>query len=786
MFKKINSNFPKFYQVSLALVTVTASSALIYFWFSGYLDGSFASSVYQNAQVVENLKNSKMLDYVADSVAKGEIDRALKNLEYFESNVEQIDNFANTNSYEDMEKGLIKLKDSLGKIQSVNSADDALRVFQEKIRSFENYANLNEWRTLSRLSSRIMAKITAQSSMRNNMAEVINSVKTDITIMKKVTMSSVLHPTTKNEIVSRLDSLTHELNMLNGYSSNKSSFQSLLVSYQRSFDRWLTDVSPELALKKLEADRFGHYFLFSLMAIIGLCLSLLAVGSRMHRKFASEEVEALENSVIQLIEKSILEQQNISNEYSFEFKNKFDKIKRYIKKRMMFGSMFQDSLPFPSLLMDKNLKLIWANKLFCETWSIDKEEINSETVGWDTVAKITNLGEEDPVYEAIKNGIAGVYQIQVRFSENMPSEPFEMYVSPTEYAGEKRVQVYFYSLTSVQDVIASQSKSIVGPVLRTLEALMKGSFDSQFQGDIKSDYEAAQIENLYEKFLKYNDYVVLQREGLLSEIDRLEDTVTDNEKIINDVGVLNSSLMQSHLELIKDLGVVRSRIIELSEVADGHKAMNVELSRLVESNLERYRNSIEKNKNLFDSYDEGLKSIPTIDKFKDELKIVRTELVNSKNKIAQTITKLTPSTDFAVKSELDYKTTALTERIQLELEKLTDIVGILEKKMVFLEVQFSKTQMVFNEHKKTIYENKVENETVTFERYKDYSKNYSSKLRELERRTDISESEVVSRLKSIYDLYRSNAKTIYQIKEIISDKKVAAEPTGERTPEQEV
>jgi hypothetical protein len=58
--------------------------------------------------------------------------------------------------------------------------------------------------------------------------------------------------------------------------------------------------------------------------------------------------------------------------------------------------------------------------------------------------------------------------------------------------------------------------------MRTIEALVNGTFDFEFQESIKTDFQVAGIEHIYQSFLKFNDYVTLQREGLLDEIDRLE------------------------------------------------------------------------------------------------------------------------------------------------------------------------------------------------------------------------------------------------------------------------
>ncbi len=84
---------------------------------------------------------------------------------------------------------------------------------------------------------------------------------------------------------------------------------------------------------------------------------------------------------------------------------------------MSFGSIFQDALPLSAVMLDKNLKVEWTNKQFCDDWEISEEEISQEYMSWDYLAKLTNLGHDDPVVEALKNDVAGIYQIQVKPDE---------------------------------------------------------------------------------------------------------------------------------------------------------------------------------------------------------------------------------------------------------------------------------------------------------------------------------------------------------------------------------
>ena len=141
----------------------------------------------------------------------------------------------------------------------------------------------------------------------------------------------------------------------------------------------------------------------------------------------------------------------------------------YFEKRMSFGSIFQEALPLSAILLDKNLKVIWANNQFCDDWCISEEEIKKDYMSWDFLNKLTNIGNDDPVLEALKYNVAGIYQVKIKANDEAEVRPFEMFVSPTSYQGETRVMLFFYDLTNLEQTIQEQAKGILNPVKSSLE-----------------------------------------------------------------------------------------------------------------------------------------------------------------------------------------------------------------------------------------------------------------------------------------------------------------------------
>ncbi len=781
MGRKLFRLFPYYYQFVLAFLISLCFGALVFLWGNGYLDGSHMTSVYEATTIIKTLKEDKTLNYINDSITSGDISKARSRFNFFEDKVKKVNRIVRMDSYMPVEQNGKKLKESFSRLQTISNVNDAYRVLEEKAMNFSSYVKANKWRTLTRMSSIVQMRLTKNNGEFNGLGKTMSQVNKDIASMENITMSSILASNEKSEIMNRLKSLKVEIEILNNFSNERAGFLQNFKRYKNSFESWVTELGPELSLQKIEADRYGHYFLFLLVGLMLMSGILMAAGYIFQKKYEAEIGAQIEEKVLKINENNLIRTDELSSDFSLEFKQKFEQMKKYIHKRMMFGSIFQDSLPFPSVLLDSNLKVTWANQYFKEMWKLNSDDIQLDKISWDFLAKSTNLGQNDPVIEAHKNGIAGIYQIQVKTPEQKKFGPYEMYVSPIEYNGDISIQVYLYSLESLQDTIESQGRSIIGPITRTMDALLAGRFDSAFKEQIKSDYDVADINDIYEKICKHNEHATLQKEGLLSEIDRLEDESADMKKSLDDVMGLNKAAIEANLKVVKDLKIVRDKFIELAGVVDEYKELNANLRDSLHQSIQDYHISVRKNEGLFGSFSDALSAIPSVEKFKDEIKVIKNEMVSIKNKISQSIGKVVDSSKLDINSELKFKQAGAIERVNADLAALNDVIASIDKKMVFLDVQFSKTQMIFKEHKRRISENKVENEGIRQKDLLESFKGQNTYLSDLETRSQRIEDVVIDKLKSVYSGYKANTKVAYTVNKLIQDKDGFVEKSATET-----
>ena len=46
----------------------------------------------------------------------------------------------------------------------------------------------------------------------------------------------------------------------------------------------------------------------------------------------------------------------------------------------------------------------------------EKKKIEEDALSWDYVLRFTDLGDNDPLIEALQNDLAGIYQIRAKFN----------------------------------------------------------------------------------------------------------------------------------------------------------------------------------------------------------------------------------------------------------------------------------------------------------------------------------------------------------------------------------
>ncbi len=689
-----------FYFYSIVILSVFILSVLsLYYFHRGPLSVSSMGSIVQASTSLNDLKKIDFIS-VEEQINKGEIPRVLNDIKMIKK---KIDNLKVIDSSSDEYKGLqdsyINLKGSLSKLITIPAISSVFSVLGRKINLFEKFVFSNNWKTLTRISKRVGVKlgnVKVRTYSFNRLSSFLRSVTEDVRIMNRVTDSSVLSKQDKIIILSKIKSFKIELEILGNYTYELKATNKNTKVFKQAYIKWLNFLDPTITMQKIELERVSYTIYYALAMFSAMILFSLILGVYLFKKSTIKGQRIIESNIINSIKNGLISNENTLNNKMFtvDFFAKFEKYRSYIHKRMSFGNLFQEGVPFSAILLDENLNLIWGNSLFYEAWNIDKDKSRGEFITWNFLQKFTNLGEDDPVITALKNSVAGIYQIQVRLGADKDSFPYEMYVSPVEHDGVTAVMIFFYPLRSFEETISEQIKSIVGPVTKILDDLTVEGLNQDKMEKFNKDFEVAGIGKLYNKFVTYIDYKKGQDKGFMEDIESLENEIKDKYKLIDDIYKVLEDKVKNQILMFKNFSNLKNEIIKSVDLRRemefaGEKSFN-SIGRIVDYQKDIYNYS----RGLEKHIDDIKASFVPVKNSKGSMKEVCGELDEFKSRITQSVNQMMvveKSNDLSSDMIVNYLV-----KFKMEMKSLDKVFGKLSSEFIGLDVSLSKVDMIMD------------------------------------------------------------------------------------------
>ena len=698
---KFGRSLQTYYAVTFFALISLVGYGIFYFWNYGPVNINNVSTVFEATLQLDEFKKRDDIKSIWSQVDNDRVRDAVKSMDEVQAYSKKLDSISSVESYEVLDESIQKSKKSLNALISYSEASTIVNVLHNKVSNFETFVVANSWRTLTRVSKRINAKIKPSRTRGpgyytySKLRRLWSSVRDDVTLMEKVTEGSVLSREDKNLILTKTKTLKTEISMLGNYLNELYQFRVDFKETEGNFKSWLKNIEPEISLKKIQFERNSQNMLFSLIGLLVAMFSMGVVGFLMYRRSERSNKDEVEKIVIHAIKEGVLPTEtSFDQTLSIKTREEFDKYREYIHKRMSFGSIFQDAMPFSSLLLDSNLNLVWANGLFYEHWGLSEYKNSDDSVTWDFLQRFTNLGENDPVITAVKDDVAGIYNIQVKTKQDEESLPFEMYVSPVEYANQRRIMISFYPLRSIEETLSNQSKSLVGPVARTLEALSNGTFNNDFKERTEKDFDIAGITEVWSKFQKYHEFVTGQKNGLLQEIERLENDLFDQYKLVNDIQTSlneNTEIQKVAISKFKD---TKTSIIDIVELRNEMETL--------------YQNTVATSKGLFqdevtllsqsqkiaETLVDQNKALENVDKVRKEYKSLKGNVDQFRGRMMQLLDQ---SLIFQKTDSSSYKVEQSLSKIKNEVKAFEKVLTDFSKISTALDVNLSKVQLIMQQ-----------------------------------------------------------------------------------------
>jgi hypothetical protein len=739
-----------FYQTILTALFLTITATIIYFWNQGYVDGKKITEVHIINDTLLEVKKGTQLTNIEKSISQGETLKSIQELEKLTLEMKNIAYKTDFNLFQPLHSVLKKLNNDLVKMEDLPSKNKIISNVENKVIKFNQFAVANKYQTLTRTTDRMLSEIKNQ----NNLSQLSKNLNIDTDLIIDVVTKSTLASEKKHEIFKKVESFDDDFKMIKDFAFQNEKLHKGINKAKDETSNWLKIVGPFLTEEKMRAEQIGRYYMIALLGLLSFVLIGIFSSIAFNISARKKEIKIIQNYTDEIINHYLIGKENIKQKGLAEpIQEIVLRAQNYLNKRMSFGYVFQDTLPFPALMLDHNLRVIWHNKNFLESWNLSEEDINHEMLSWDYLAKMTNIGEDDPVLEAIKTRVGGIFQIKVNAKENNQNVPYEMYLTPLTVENEKRLMIYFYPLDNMQTTITDQSSELAKLVKNMIQATtLKNSDEIR---NLKVEFDRMGIADIYLKIRELSEVQLAEQNQLISKMNSRDQQYKNMSNFLNTVEQVNLDNMSNTTEIIRSLKTIKEIVIKSFDNNSNAQSLIKDLEMLNENLIDRLENSIALNGNLHSFYQEINNCLPQLDLLKAEYRRIKMELLDKRSSLSLSLSQLVhvkkkiSDTDSLEKFSIQY------EKVINDFRAIDDLIVQLDKKLMTSEVLTTKFTMLSEERKEIVNSSSV---VINPDMIKDY-KAASHKLHSENLKNEIGigqEELLVDTMKSVFLATKNN------------------------------
>ncbi len=748
MIENISKKITQFYQISLVVIMLSTLGVVLYFWKLGFIDGSRGNDLHKSSYILETYDKKRIFNEVKTLIRDENPKLSIKRIKEMESDFEKVHSQVDIPEYEALKINLQSLKNGAAALITYPKVSKVQKVFNNKMMNFYEYVKQNNWRTLTRMSDRIFSQTRGHINI-DKIDLLAKNINRDFNSMIKITENSILSRKDKAEVVVRIKNLQIEIKMLGKYAAGRTAFYRNYTDTNEAIKSWVAGVAPELTLQKIQVEQIGRYYVMGLLGIFSIVFGAF-LGSFVWNKWSLKKSQSDIESVIEnLISHNIIEKETLeAGVFSKNFESFTRNMTSYFHKRMSFGSIFQDAMPFSSILLDNNLKVLWANKQFCEDWLISNDEINKEYMSWDFLNKLTNIGNDDPVLEALKHNVAGIYQVQIKPNDKAPARPFEMFVAPVKQHGESRIMLFFYDLTNLEETIQDQAKSLLTPIKKSLNLMESGQLTRS--EDLEQEFGISGTLDIYNRFIELNEKVRNDNQRLIDKVEMLYNSIEVLEDLVANLegGLVEG--MNLNKTKVQSLKVFKDSVIGMSQLSKNLNQSMLKGRELIDVNKTTVFGSAQKIVEMKSLTTEMMGTLPRFNKVKEEIKEAKSHFQDSKSKMGHELAQMTLFMKRINEPNGVEKVGRTFSRFSQTFGDVAEYANQLDKKISHLELIISKAQLVFNSSHERLTQLEISKEKSQIIACDEFSKSSADLMVNSTKSIEKLETEIVSSLKDIF------------------------------------
>lgn len=637
-----------FYYVTLLLGMVGLFSyGAKYYWDSGLLNIDYVSNLYDGTNKVKTVKERNDIEELKKMIDGDRIRDANKIYARLDADVKDLKAIKALDKKSNFDENFRQVKASLIGFQSAPELSVILNSLNGKVANFENFAGEKKWPTLTKMSMNLRLKLSPNRLLTGGLysfertQNLALSVNNDLEAMINFTESSGLQIEIKNAIINRIKTIKHEAANLTAYVDAHAKFNRLYKELHADYITWFKLVEPEIAFKKIQFEKNSQTIFYSLIGIFAGLVGSLILGIGIYNFSASRSSKKTEKLIIDTIKDGLLPiESKMTTQFSPGFNLDFEKYREYAHKRMAFGAIFQDAVPFATILLDSNLNMLWGNTHFYDQWELKNFKEDQETLSWDFLQKFTNLKDNGPILSALRMSVSGQYKIEVKSNTMASALPYEMFISPVEYSDQKRIMIIFYPLLNSEEKNKQQKNAMINPLLKILELQMDEKLTTELKNELRLCANEAGSGELFSKMCQYIDKTESIQDELNQEIELLEVKASEQRSIAGEIRKSLVHSFETQRSSIERYGHFKTSV---ASVVDSRDQLEEQLKYAMNSSRELYKDqakiltAAEKAEKNVDEY---IKSLKTITVLKNDFKDLKSTVEDFKAKIVQVLDQL--------------------------------------------------------------------------------------------------------------------------------------------------
>ncbi len=622
-------------------------------------------------------------------------------IKQYESDLKELQPFVSKMEIEALESKGNALKE---KVQAVNvSEKDRLnQILNQESETLYQFIVQNNWPNLKKLAERyqLRSNVIIQSK---NFHQIIQLNIGDIQNMVNLIETSQIKPDNKSSLLGRLRPLLDQWrsyeDILEHYYEVQALHQDYLNSLQTLLKKEIFQTNASLKSSVASATTVKHTsaeLTFSLVSLFLLIFSLFSYFL-FQGTWNRLELQRQERHYLHVIDRALLKSdQSELQDHSPTFRSTLMNVNDYLQKRISFGQIFQDGIPFAALLVEESRQIKWFNRHFIDQWEIDSETLSKERLSWDFLVNMTNIGSNDPVAESLVTQNHGIYQVQIKPFKSSDSKSYQMFVCPVQNDGRSQCLLFFYPLMTLEETINIQTKSIVNPVKRTLESMLDDQYGPKFEATSLRDYEIGDIGQIHALFSDVYKKFEFKWNQLIEEIQLADLSLQEKYKLIDKVSEFLASLKIENKENAKLINGTKDHLLKISQNSTQLSETSLEAIYSTKLVSQSYQQLFTLHRRLKEELGRIVQAGQWITPLKQQIKEHR-ELLTQSKMIHNKLLKYLHS---SVEKYVSKTPGAIVDPVVKEIPKIQEFWSQDEKIVMHFDTFFSKLNLLVDDLKK--------------------------------------------------------------------------------------